>query len=216
MFSGIIEEIGIVGTMNSHKNLSVLGVRARKLLKGLKWGGSIAVNGACLTVTEIKKDTLCFDIMRETLATTTLGELKKGDRVNLERALKMNSRVDGHFVTGHVDGVGIVKERITQRNYIELRMNPMKDLTVFIVPKGSICLDGVSLTIGDVTKTYFSVYLIPFTKKFTILGNKERGSRVNIETDILAKYIFNSRGTVHRTPTADFRIIRKMAHAIRH
>lgn len=191
MFTGIIEETGIIEGIRSKKNLSVLKVRAQKVLNGVKPGTSISVNGVCLTVTGIKQNILAFDIMRETLIKTNLGTLKPKSRVNLERALKANGRIDGHFVSGHVDDLGKVNTRITGENYIELRITVRKDLMKYIAPKGSVCIDGVSLTVGEVKKTYFSVYLIPFTLEVTTLGDRKKGDKVNIETDILAKYILN-------------------------
>ena len=195
MFSGIIEEIGIVEKIAEKKNLSVLAVRAQRVLKGVKPGSSISVNGVCLTVTAIKRGILSFDVMQESLIKTTLGALKPKSQVNLERALKANSRIDGHFVTGHVDAVGVIKANVTKANYAELRIHHMKDFKKHIVPKGSICLDGVSLTVGEVKQDYFSVYLIPFTRKCTVLGMKKEGDAVNIETDILAKYILNKNSS---------------------
>ena len=193
MFTGIVEEMGIVEGIVSKKNLSVLRVRAKKILKDAKEGTSIAVNGVCLTVTRIKGGVLTFDIMRETLLKTNLGKLKSKNRVNLERALKANGRIDGHFVSGHVDDMGIVTDRITGENYTELRIRIRKDLRKYIAPKGSVCLDGVSLTVGEVKKTYFSVYLIPFTLQVTTLGGLRKGDHVNVETDVLAKYILNKK-----------------------
>lgn len=191
MFTGIIEEIGIVETISSKKNLSILRVRARKVLKDAKQGTSIAVNGVCLTVTDVKKDVLVFDIMLETLLKTNLGALKSKSPVNLERALKANGRIDGHFVSGHVDDMGTIKAKITGENYTELQISTKRNLMKYIAPKGSVCLDGVSLTIGEVQKTYFSIYLIPFTLEVTTLGSMKKGDKINIETDILAKYILN-------------------------
>ncbi|HQP10503.1 MAG TPA: riboflavin synthase [Candidatus Omnitrophota bacterium] len=193
MFTGIVEEMGIVEGIVSKKNLSVLRVRAKKILKDAKEGTSIAVNGVCLTVTRIKGGVLSSDIMRETLLKTNLGKLKSKNRVNLERALKANGRIDGHFVSGHVDDMGIVTDRITGENYTELRIRIRKDLRKYIAPKGSVCLDGVSLTVGEVKKTYFSVYLIPFTLQVTTLGGLRKGDHVNVETDVLAKYILNKK-----------------------
>ena len=158
----------------------------------LALGDSIAVNGVCLTVTNVREDILTFDIMRETLIKTNLGTLQPKSRVNLERALKANGRIDGHFVSGHVDDLGRIIARITGENYTELRIGIKKSLMKYIAPKGSVCLDGVSLTIGEVKKTYFSVYLIPFTLEVTTLGAMKKGDKVNIETDILAKYILNN------------------------
>ena len=191
MFSGIIEEIGTVEQVNSKTNLSALKVRAKKILKGIKPGSSIAVDGTCLTVTGIKSNILTFDVMSESLLKTTLGSLKIKAKVNLERALVASGRIDGHFVTGHVDMVGVIKNKVTKANYTEIKVSMTKDLARYIVPKGSICLDGVSLTVGEVKKSYFSTYLIPFTKQVTTLGLKKKGDKVNIETDILAKYILN-------------------------
>jgi riboflavin synthase len=191
MFTGIVEETGTVAEVISKKNLSVLKVRVEKVLRGTKAGASIAVDGVCLTVTDLSGEVLSFDIMRETMLKTTLTGLKPGCLVNLERALKVGRRVDGHFVTGHVDGVGIIQEKVEQPNYARLRVDGGKDLMKYIVPKGSVCLDGVSLTVGEVKKTGFTVYLIPLTEKVTTLGSKGAGDKVNIETDILAKYVFN-------------------------
>jgi riboflavin synthase len=195
MFSGIVEEIGTVENIVAKKNLSVLNVRAHKVLKGTKPGSSISVDGVCLTVTEIKQGTLCFDVMRESLLKTTLGNLKPKSQVNLERALKANDRIDGHFVTGHVDSVGMIQASVTKANYAELRIHQIKGLEKYIVPKGSICLDGVSLTVGEVKKNYFSIYLIPFTRKCTVLGMKKKGDAINVETDILAKYILSKNSS---------------------
>ena len=134
-----------------------------------------------------------FDIMLETLLKTNLGALKPGSRVNLERALKANGRIDGHFVSGHVDDMGRIKDVITGENYTELQISAKKEIMKYIAPKGSVCLDGVSLTIGEVRKNFFSVYLIPFTLEVTTLGIVKKGDKTNIETDILAKYMLKER-----------------------
>jgi riboflavin synthase len=191
MFTGIVEETGTVEKIVSRKNLSVLRVRADKVLKGTKPGASIAVDGVCLTVTGVRGRCLTFDIMRETLRATTLGNLKARRRVNLERALKSSGRISGHFVTGHVDAVGTVRRRTEGENHTELHVGIPRGLSRYIVPKGSVCLDGISLTAGTVSKTSFCVYLIPFTQDVTTLGDKAKGDKVNIETDILAKYVLN-------------------------
>lgn len=191
MFNGIVEEIGIVDALERRRNLAVLKVRARKVMPGTKLGDSIAVEGVCLTVTDKKENVLTFDMMRETMNKTSLGRLRRGAKVNLERALKAGGRVSGHFVTGHIDDVGRVEQKITEANYEELSVRLPKGLGKYIVPKGSIALDGVSLTVGKVGKDRFSVYLIPFTRQVTTLGAKKKGDPVNIETDILAKYVLN-------------------------
>ncbi len=189
MFNGIVEEIGRVETLILRRDLGSLKVQAKKIVKGTKKGDSIAVNGVCLTVTKVDGLYLTFDMMKETLLKTTLGNLKANQEINLERALKVTDRIHGHFVTGHVDDITMIQEKILSANYVELRLGLKKSFSPSIVPKGSVCLDGVSLSIGEVKKRYFSVYLIPFTKQITTLGEKKKGDLINIETDILAKYV---------------------------
>lgn len=193
MFTGIIEETGIVKGIKDQNNLAHLEIQALKISKEVKKGESAAIDGVCLTVANIKKNILFFDIIKETLDKTTLGGLRVGSKVNLERALKVGDRLSGHFVTGHIDAVGIIKRRIHCGKNIELQISLEKKLRRYLVPKGSICLDGVSLTAGEVKKKSFSVHLIPFTKQVTTLGLKQEGDRVNIETDILAKYLSHTR-----------------------
>ncbi len=193
MFSGIVEETGEVVEVIQKQNLSVLKIKADKVLKATRVGNSVAVDGVCLTVTEIDKKVLTFDVMLETLRKTTLGYRSIGDRVNLERSLKVNSRLDGHFVTGHVDDVAVIKKIITGENYTEFQIGLKRSIARFVAQKGSIAVDGVSLTIGEVKKDRFSVYLIPFTLQVTTLGEKKQGDKVNIEVDILARYILNQK-----------------------
>ena len=194
MFTGIIEELGIVQNLTAAKNLATLYVKASgKVTQGLKLGHSVAVNGVCLTVVGIKSNIMAFEIMRESLDKTTLGDLKPKDGVNLERALKANSPLGGHFVTGHIDGMGIIRKKINLPNYLEYEIQISKKLRHYVAPKGSVALDDVSLTIGRVYKNSFAVYLIPYTYKVTNLGIKKIGHKVNIETDILAKYILEGR-----------------------
>jgi riboflavin synthase len=189
MFSGIVEETGKVVKIVKKKNLDTLYIKGNKVAKGTKEGDSIAVAGVCLTVTSAKKGVFTFDIMKETIEKTSLGKLKVNSNVNLERALKMSDRISGHFVSGHVDNMETIKNIVTGTNYSELQITICKSLSKYIVPKGSVCLDGVSLTVGEVRKTFFSVYLIPFTLDVTTLGLNKKGDKINIETDILAKYV---------------------------
>ncbi|HLF17332.1 MAG TPA: riboflavin synthase [Candidatus Omnitrophota bacterium] len=191
MFSGIVEELGTIERIERLTNLARLFVRASKAARGIRQGDSISVSGVCLTVTTIKAGVLCFDCMKETLDKTTLGRLKPKDKVNLERALRLSDRISGHFVTGHIDGVGKIEKIIKGKNYVQMHIGVNRSLIGFIVPKGSICVDGVSLTVGTVGKHYFSFYLIPYTKDITTLGFKKEGGLVNVETDILAKYVLN-------------------------
>jgi riboflavin synthase len=189
MFTGIIEEIGLVRKHDKKINLSVLAVQANKICRGLKLGSSICVDGVCLTVTAINGKVLTFDVMLETLNKTTLGLRKCNDKVNMERAIKSNGRLDGHIVTGHIDLVSVVKRLIKKENYLEIQIDLDRAIKKYIVPKGSICVNGVSLTVGEVTKDYFSVYIIPATERETNLGVLKIKQPVNIEVDILARYI---------------------------
>ena len=193
MFTGIIEEKGKIKRVEHKKNLIVLEVNVDKVLRGTKIGDSIAVDGVCLTVSGRRNRSFIFDAMQETILKTTLKYLRPGDRVNLERALRVGDRLDGHFVFGHVDGVGTIKKKITRANYVRYDICVDKKLTRYIVPKGSIAVDGISLTVGDVGKHVFSIHIIPHTLKITALGDKGMSDKVNIETDILAKYIQKSK-----------------------
>ncbi|HLD69370.1 MAG TPA: riboflavin synthase [Candidatus Omnitrophota bacterium] len=192
MFTGLIEEQGRVEVLEKKSNLFVLKISAPKIFKGTKLGNSISIDGVCLTVVKIKKPrSLSFEMMKETIEKTTMQDLKPGSLVNLERALKAGSRMGGHFVTGHADGVGTVQKIVKQKNYAEFQISLDKNLKRFLVPKGSVTIDGVSLTLGEVNPKFFSIHLIPYTLKLTTLGTKKEGDRVNIETDVLAKYILS-------------------------
>ena len=193
MFTGIIEEKGMVQKIEAQKNLLVIHIEAPKVSQGTKIGESICVDGVCLTVSAKKERTLKFEAMKETILTTTLRKLNSGDAVNLERALCAEGRLGGHFVSGHVDCVGRIQKKITLPNYVEYQIQIEKPFRKYIVPKGSICIDGISLTVGKVHGNYFSVYIIPYTLKITTLGTKKAGHSVNIEADILAKYVHHSR-----------------------
>lgn len=189
MFTGIIEEQGTVKELIRRENLFVLRIKADRIIPGIKNGDSVAINGCCLTVTGRKGKVLSFDMMRETLEATTLGDLQSGNSVNLERAMKADGRFGGHFVTGHVDGVGLIKKIIKLPNYVEFVISSPKKLMRFLVAKGSVTLDGISLTVGRVSQQSFTVYLIPATLRITTFGDKNIGDRLNIETDILARYL---------------------------
>ena len=189
MFSGIVEETGIVKTIERTRDLIRLKIQARKSHQGTKIGESIALDGVCVTVTHRHKGLFCVDVMKETMDKTTLGNLKPGDKVNLERALQYHARLDGHLVQGHVEGVGTISGKIHQKNFIVYKIKVSPSLIRYIVPKGSVCVDGISLTVGEVGKETFSIYLIPHTMKVTTIGQKSNGDKVNIETDIIARYI---------------------------
>ncbi|MFI5206345.1 MAG: riboflavin synthase [Candidatus Paceibacterales bacterium] len=193
MFSGIVEEKGTLKNIERRKNLIVLGISAGKVSSDTKTGDSIAIDGTCLTVTKKNGCTLFFDVMKETIEKTTLKYLKPGDKINLERSLKVDSRIGGHFVFGHVDCEGIIKKKITLRNYVRYDIAINRKLMRYIVSKGSISVDGISLTVGEVKGNVFSVYIIPHTLQVTTLKNKKETDKVNIETDVLAKYLLKQK-----------------------
>lgn len=184
MFTGIIEQVGVV-MEQSRGRLKIM----TELSASLKEGDSIAVNGVCLTVTEKTEKHFTADVSAETLSRTCLGELKKGDPVNLERAMPADGRFDGHIVTGHVDGVGLIRhiERRGKDTIIQVEIPP--ELMKFVVEKGSIAIDGISLTVAAISGNTIYVAIVPYTLSHTTLGHKIPGSRVNVEADILGKYV---------------------------
>jgi len=189
MFTGIIEELGVISKLELRPDSAQLTVRGAKVLEGTRVGDSIAVNGVCLTVIRLAGQEFTVDIMAETLAKTILAELKPGDRVNLERALQLQTRLGGHLVTGHVDGVGTIR-RVTPYGIAHVYEIETPDpLLPYILPKGSVAIDGISLTVVEVKPHSFTVSLIPHTFAETTLGFKRTGHKVNLETDLLGKYV---------------------------
>lgn len=166
-----------------------LRVRAGKVLEDLKLGDSVAVNGTCLTVTSFDAGAFVVGLSPETLRRTNLGELRPGDRVNLERALRPTDRMGGHYVQGHVDGVGTVVERRREGDAVNVRLSCGPELSRYVVEKGFIAVDGISLTVTGCGDGWFSVSLIPFTQQSVTLGGKGVGEKVNVEVDIMAKYV---------------------------
>lgn len=189
LFTGIIEELGTVTKLISQKDSARLTVEAAKILENTQIGDSIAVNGVCLTVTDLSAQFFSVDIMFETLGKTNLQDLKPGNKVNLERALQLQTRLGGHLVSGHVDGVGTISalREVGIARVYEFTAPP--EVVSYLIPKGSIAIDGISLTLIDVGEDYFSVSLIPHTRINTTLGFKGPGSKVNLETDLLGKYV---------------------------
>lgn len=199
MFTGIIEELGIVRNLRLLPESGQLTLEGRKVLDETQIGDSIAVNGVCLTVIRKNDKEFTVDVMAETLAKTNLSELKGGSRVNLERALQLQTRLGGHLVSGHVDGVGQIR-RITPWGIAQLyEITAPPALLSIMLPKGSIAIDGISLTIIDVETDFFSVSLIPHTFKETTLGFKGIGAGVNLETDLIGKYIARFMGLTSKT-----------------
>ena len=189
MFSGIVEAMGTIAEIRSEPPGCRLIVRHEKIAAETAVADSISVNGCCLTVVGKGADTFDFQAGPETLARTNLGDLKAGGRVNLERALRVGDRLGGHFVSGHIDGVGTLIERRDHGEWSDLRFGISPQIAREMASKGSIAVDGVSLTIVDSQRDSFSVALIPFTLAVTTLGLLQPGDRVNLETDILAKYV---------------------------
>ncbi|MEE8638586.1 MAG: riboflavin synthase [Candidatus Margulisiibacteriota bacterium] len=189
MFTGIIEELGIVTSLIRGSQSGKLTISVSKNFAGTKAGESIAVNGVCLTATSIRRNFIEFDISAETLKRSALQDLKIGDKVNLERALLVSGRLGGHLVTGHVDGVGEIRKRVNLGKNFELHISLPSELLHYLVPKGSIALDGVSLTIADMRNALVVVSIVPHTSQTTILKEKNVGDRVNVEVDVFSKYI---------------------------
>ena len=191
MFTGIIHGLGRVEKISAVKGngkAAQMTVDLGRLAKGLKVGDSVSINGACLTVVKIKKGKASFEMIGETMKKTALSSLTLGDRVNIERSLRVGDTIDGHFVLGHVDGIGTIIEKVKQKNQTKLWIKIDKTLIKYVVPKGSIAIDGTSLTVVDVLKDKISVALIPHTLAVTTLGIKGKGSKVNVEIDLLGKY----------------------------
>lgn len=189
MFSGIIEEIGQVGRLERRSYSAVLGVRARQVLEGTKIGDSIAVNGACLTVTMIADQHFTVDLAPETLRRTVLRSLRPGNRVNLERALAVTDRIGGHFVQGHVDGIGEVRALKPEDESVVATFAAPPSIMRYVVPKGFIAVDGMSLTVAKRRPDGFTISLIPQTLEHSIAGEYEAGTKVNLEADVLGKYV---------------------------
>ena len=200
MFTGIVEEIGKVVSAQAGR----LVIGARETLKNIKSGGSVAVNGVCLTVTDFNATSFTFDIMPETLKRTNLGGLKTGDKVNLERPLAFGGEVGGHLVQGHIDDTGEVIMVTPEGDSVLMRFEAPPGVMRYVVPKGFIALDGVSLTITERDDKSFGVSLVDYTLKHTNLGSRKVGERVNVEADIIAKYVEQFLQTRSKSLTPDF------------
>lgn len=189
MFTGIVEEIGKVKDFSISSDNAKLTILANKVIQDTKLGDSIATNGICLTVVDIGSNYFTVDVMGETFRRTNLGNLKKGQEVNLERALSLTSRLGGHIVSGHIDGIGEIQSMKKDKNAIWVTIKAESDILKYVVEKGSIAIDGISLTVAYVDKYSFKVSIIPHTNKETTLISKKCGEYVNLECDIIAKYV---------------------------
>lgn len=188
MFTGLIEELGRVLSLKKGDPFH-LAIQAEETTKGLTLGSSLAVNGACLTVTDLSRNSFTADLSAETLQVTNLGKLRPGERVNLERPLRLGDRLGGHWVSGHVDGVGEIRERASTGSGVRFAFSCPPHLGDLLVPKGSVAVDGMSLTLVDVGKYLFTVQIIPFTLRNTTLAEKRLGEKVNLEMDLMAKHL---------------------------
>lgn len=194
MFTGIIKDVGTVSDIQKHAETFTLAIKLDQLKEAsLKLGDSIAVNGTCLTVTKLISEGFEVEAMPETFRRTNLGQLETGDHVNIEPALGTSDKLDGHFVLGHVDTTARLIDHRSDQNSIVLRFQIEPQYRKYIVEKGSVAIDGVSLTVSKATSEYFEVSLIPYTMSHTILGELTTDDTVNIETDILGKYILDSK-----------------------
>ena len=189
MFTGIIEETGTVKEVYHGSVSSFISIFAKKILTDINIGDSIAVNGVCLTVTYFDADSFKADVMNETLERSSLGTLKNGSRVNLERAMKAGGRFGGHIVSGHIDGIGTISDIKKDGIAIWYTISTNKDIIKYTVEKGSVAVDGISLTVARVTDLNFSVSVIPHTAAQTVLSDKKVGDTVNLENDIIGKYV---------------------------
>lgn len=189
MFTGIVEELGEVTAVERLEDASRFRLRGPVVTEGAKHGDSIAVNGVCLTVVDTGDGEFTADVMAETLGRSSLGALTSGSRVNLERPMALGGRLGGHLVQGHVDGTGTIVERTPSEHWELVKVSLPPELTRYVVEKGSITVDGVSLTVVDAAADHFTISLIPTTLALTTLGHKQPGDPVNLEVDVLAKYV---------------------------
>lgn len=189
MFTGLIEEIGSIESVAMSAKSAKITIKAKTVLEGVKLGDSICTNGVCLTVTEFDRGKFSVDVMAESMRRSNLKTLRKGDEVNLERALKLSDRLGGHIVSGHIDGTGKIESYVKEDNAVWITVSAGPELLRYIIEKGSIAIDGVSLTVAYVDDEVFKVSIIPHTKDVTTLLKKQPGQEVNLECDMIGKYI---------------------------
>lgn len=189
MFTGIVEEVGTIRSLKIRGNSGSISIIADKVLEGTKLGDSIAVNGICLTVTNLLSDGFTADVMAETVRRSGLDQAKMGDLVNLERAMAADGRFGGHIVSGHIDGTGVIKEYRKEENAVWVTIQTAPEILELIVEKGSICIDGISLTVAGVSEDSFQVSVIPHTAQETTLIKRHTGDVVNLENDVVGKYV---------------------------
>lgn len=217
MFTGIVEEVGSVRTVLPGARAGKICIAAKKVLEGTLIGDSIAVNGVCLTVVQLADDSFTADVMPETLSKTNLGALKPGSPVDLERAMAANGRFGGHIVSGHIDGLGTIVEMRREQNAVWVRISADPAILALIVDKGSIAIDGISLTVAGVSESDFQVSVIPHTGEETILLGKQPGDTVNLENDVVGKYVqkllANAMGAGSAAPKQESRLTMEFLEA---
>lgn len=201
MFTGLIEEVGKVESVIKSTKSAKITIKACKILEGIKLGDSISTNGVCLTITSFSGNSFIVDVMPETMRNSNLSKLSPGEQVNLERALRASDRLGGHMVSGHIDGIGTIKNYEQEDNAVWITVAAAAEILKYVVHKGSIAIDGVSLTIACVDETEFKVSIIPHTKEKTTLLDKKVGDQLNLECDVIGKYIEKFLGVREQTPT---------------
>ena len=202
MFTGIVEEIGYLITKKSGAQSASVTIAADKILEDIQTGDSICVNGVCLTVTSFGPNAFTADVMPETMRRTNLGQLHSQSPVNLERAMPQNGRFGGHIVSGHIDGTGVIQSIRREDNAVWYTIRTSPEILRYIIPKGSIAIDGVSLTAAEVSKTYFRISMIPHTAANTALRQKKIGDTVNLENDRIGKYVEKLLGISRENQTS--------------
>ncbi|MBP2022106.1 riboflavin synthase [Clostridium punense] len=200
MFTGLVEEIGIVESISKSTKSARIAIKASTVLEGVKLGDSICTNGVCLTVTSFGGNKFTVDAMAETMRRSNLSNFQIGEEVNLERALRVGDRLGGHIVTGHIDGMGTISSYEKEDNAVWITISASKEILKYIVQKGSIAIDGVSLTVAYVDDNVFKVSIIPHTKDMTTLLRKKVGAVVNLECDVLGKYVEKFLGGKEQAP----------------
>ncbi len=209
IFTGLIEEIGTVEKIDKTEKSAVITIAAKTVLDEVKLGDSICTNGVCLTVTSFSNGKFTVDVMAETMRRSNLNDLERGSKVNLERALRLSDRLGGHMVSGHIDGVGKIEKFLEEANAVWITISADETILKYVVEKGSIAIDGVSLTVAYVDKTSFRVSIIPHTKSMTTLLSKQLGDEVNLECDVIGKYVekilgINSKASKKEDISMDF------------
>jgi riboflavin synthase len=200
MFTGLIEEIGVVQSIKKSAKSARITIKADKVLEGIKLGDSISTNGVCLTATEFSAKSFTVDVMAETMRRSNLKDFSPGQEVNLERAMRLGDRLGGHIVSGHIDGMGTIVNYQNEDNAVWITISSNPEILKYIVQKGSIAIDGVSLTVAYVDESVFKVSIIPHTKDATTLLRKKVGYDVNLECDVVGKYIEKLMGAKEQAP----------------